>query len=89
MCSSSCVPRCPSCAGASPPALVRLAHRPALSAPCACGARGLVLASSGAASPWLWCAWCGAASPAPARSRWSAAPARRPPPPQLSLFSLL
>ena len=49
-------------------------------APCPlCGVAGLVLDVSGAARPFLWCAWCGVASPAPARSRWIAvAGSRRP-----------
>ena len=85
MCNSAV--RCPSCPPSSPAGapvpLVRCAPVARWFAPCPlCGAVGLVLVTSGAARPFLWCAWCGLASPAPARSRWSSS--REPS--QLSLF---
>ena len=88
-CSSACCPRCPSCPPSSPAGapvpLVRCAPVARFWAPCPlCGALGLVLAVSGAARPFVWCAWCGVASPAPARSRWITVPT--PAPVQLSLF---
>lgn len=65
--------------------LVALAPAPVVRCSCGgCGGSALVLASSGAARPWAWCAWCGACGPAPARSRWvSSSPVS---PAQLSLF---
>ena len=79
---SSCPPSSP--AGAPVP-LVRCAPVARWFAPCPlCGALGLVLVTSGAARPFLWCAWCGVAAPAPARSRWS--PSREPAAVQPSLF---
>ena len=79
---SSCPPSSP--AGAPVP-LVRCAPVARWFAPCPlCGALGLVLVTSGAARPFLWCAWCGVASPAPARSRWSSS--REPAAVQPSLF---
>ena len=85
MCNSAV--RCPSCPPSSPAGapvpLVRCAPVARWFAPCPlCGVFGLVLVTSGAARPFLWCAWCGLASPAPARSRWSSS--REPS--QLSLF---
>ena len=85
MCNSAV--RCPACPPSSPAGapvpLVRCAPVARWFAPCPlCGAVGLVLVTSGAARPFLWCAWCGLAAPAPARSRWSSS--REPS--QLSLF---
>ena len=78
-CSSACFPRCASCPPSSPAGapvpLVRCAPVARWFAPCPlCGALGLVLSASGAARPFLWCAWCGVAAPAPARLRWSSSP---------------
>jgi hypothetical protein len=71
--------RCPACPPSSPAGapvpLVRCAPVARWFAPCPlCGALGLVLSTSGAARPFVWCAWCGVASPAPARPRWSSSP---------------
>ena len=67
-CSSACFPRCRSCPPSSPAGapvpLVRSAPVTRWFAPCPlCGALGLVLSASGAARPFLWCAWCGVAVP--------------------------
>jgi NMD protein affecting ribosome stability and mRNA decay len=90
-CSDRCAQiRCPDCpATASAPALVRLAPVPLYSALCRhCATWALVLASSGADKPYVYCASCNACYPAPSPSRWVAgAPAAQPAPPvQPSLF---
>ena len=89
VCSSACLPRCPSCAPSSPAGapvpLVRLHAARALFCPCPmCGAAARVLAGGGATTPFCWCATCGSCSPTPTRSRWSATPVD--PVPQLALF---
>jgi hypothetical protein len=54
-------------------ALVRVGLPPARFCACPrCGAAARVLAGSGAARPFCWCAWCGVCSPAPAAARWAA-----------------